>query len=59
MVVRHVIEASKLNTSDAESHGHKDPFDRLLLVQAKSENFFFLTHDIKIQFYQEKCVIVV
>lgn len=26
---------------------HKDPFDKLLLAQAKSENMFFVTHDKK------------
>ena len=61
MAAKHVIEASKLNTSDAESHGHKDSFDRLLLAQAKSENYSFLTHDTKMQFYHEneKCGLVV
>ena len=61
MAAKHVIEASKLNSSDAESHGHKDSFDRLLLAQAKSENYSFLTHDTKMQFYHEneKCVIEV
>lgn len=30
---------------------HKDPFDRLLIAQAKSENFYFLTVDEKILEY--------
>lgn len=30
---------------------HKDPFDRLLISQAKSENFYFLTVDEKILEY--------
>lgn len=37
---------------------HKDPFDRLLLAQAKAENLLFLTHDRKIIFYNESCVIL-
>lgn len=38
---------------------HNDPFDRLLLAQAKVENFSFLTHDELIPDYEEKCVIPV
>ena len=38
---------------------HNDPFDRLVLAQAKVENFSFLTHDELIPGYEEKCVIPV
>lgn len=38
---------------------HKDPFDKLLLAQAKSENMFFVTHDEKIPYYNEPCIIPV
>ena len=37
--------------------GHKDPFDRLLLAQAKAENLNLLTNDGKLSLYPEKCVI--
>ncbi len=57
MTTQHIVEASKLNTSDAEEQGHKDPFDRLLIAQAKSENYSFLTHDSKLKLYHEKVVI--
>ena len=33
------------------SNGHKDPFDRLLIAQALTENLFFLTADRKIMQY--------
>lgn len=59
MTARHVVVCSKLITADAEEHGHKDPFDRLLLAQAKAENYAFLTHDSKLQYYNEKCLIEV
>ena len=59
MTAKHVIECSKLTTSEAEEHGHKDPFDRLLLAQAKAENYSFLSHDSKLQYYYEKCLIAV
>ena len=35
---------------------HRDPFDRLLLVQAKYENMRFVTHDELIPYYNEPCV---
>ena len=56
---KHIVSASCLDTREAEEHDHKDPFDRLLLAQAKAENFSFLTHDSKIEYYHEKCVIKV
>ena len=55
---KHIVAASSLGTSEVDKH-HGDPFDRLLLSQAKSENFTFLTHDDKISLYKEKCVIMV
>ena len=33
--------------------------DRLLLSQAKSENYRFMTHDEMIQHFDEKCIIPV
>ena len=38
---------------------HNDPFDRLLVAQAKVENLSFLTHDELIPGYEEKCIIPV
>ena len=55
---KHIIAASKLDTSAIDKY-HSDPFDRLLLSQARSENFTFLTHDEKMSFYNEKCVTMV
>jgi PIN domain nuclease of toxin-antitoxin system len=59
MSSRHVAEAARLDTAEAESHGHRDPFDRLLVAQAKAENYSFITHDSKIDYYNEKCIIKV
>ena len=36
---------------------HKDPFDRILLAQAKSEGMKFMTHDSLIPYYNESFVI--
>ena len=38
---------------------HKDPYGRLLLAQAKSENYFLMTHDSIIPLFDEKCIISV
>ena len=54
----HILAVHTLTRSDAEKE-HNDPFDRLLLAQAKVENLSFLTHDALIPGYGEKCVITV
>ncbi|MCM1040534.1 MAG: type II toxin-antitoxin system VapC family toxin [Ruminococcus sp.] len=38
---------------------HKDPFDRILLAQAKAEEMKLMTHDALIPYYNESCVISV
>lgn len=38
---------------------HHDPFDRMLVAQAKAENMLFLTHDSLIPYYNEKCIVPV
>ena len=38
---------------------HHDPFDRMLIAQAKAENMSFITHDSLIPYYEEKCIIPV
>ncbi len=38
---------------------HKDPFDRILLAQAKSERMKFMTHDTLIPYYNESFIISV
>ena len=55
MKPEHVITASKLETSTIDKL-HSDPFDRLLLAQAKTENLVFLTHDVKFSLHKERCV---
>ena len=36
---------------------HRDPFDRMLLCQAKAEGMMLLTHDRLLVDYEEPCVI--
>lgn len=37
---------------------HRDPFDRLLIAQAKAEGLVFATHDRLLALYDEPCVSV-
>ena len=36
-----------------------DPFDRMLIAQAKEENMSLITHDGLLPYYDEKCIISV
>ncbi len=38
---------------------HNDPFDRIMLAQAKVENLRFLTHDSLVPYYEEPFIISV
>lgn len=35
---------------------HRDPFDRMLMAQAKFENAYLITHDKRMAAYGEECV---
>ena len=35
---------------------HRDPFDRILITQAKTEGMTLITHDSLLAGYGEKCV---
>lgn len=55
---KHVLKIQSLIRPE-NAPDHNDPFDRLLLAQAKSENMTFMTHDSLIPFYNEKCILPV
>ena len=55
---KHVFALDTL-VRNAEAPRHQDPFDRILLAQAKEENMSFLTHDTMLQSYEEKCIVSV
>ena len=51
----HVLAVGGLHRrSDAPPH--HDPFDRILIAQAKTENMILLTHDSLLSGYEEPCV---
>ena len=55
---KHVYSLETLHR-DGDVPKHNDPFNRILLSQAKTENMSFLTHDTLFQGYHENCVIFV
>lgn len=55
---RHIFTVDTLSRPD-NAPEHHDPFDRLLISQAKSDELAFLTHDSLIPYYNEPCVISV
>ncbi|MBR4825952.1 MAG: type II toxin-antitoxin system VapC family toxin [Spirochaetaceae bacterium] len=46
-------------TRPANAPEHHDPFDRLLISQAKSDGLTFITHDSLIPYYNEPCIMPV
>ena len=54
----HIFLLKTLSRSDGAPK-HNDPFDRMLLAQAKYEDLKFLTHDSQFPYYGEKCVMSV
>ena len=55
----HAVFLKTLSYSSDAPRPHKDPFDRMLISQAKAENMVFLTHDELLPFYKEPCVFLV
>lgn len=56
--VEHVLLLDTLKRPETAPR-HKDPFDRLLIAQAKAEGMLFLTHDALLPDYNESCIIPV
>ena len=54
----HVVELAGLERDESAPY-HNDPFDRILLSQAKAEGFTFLTHDPLFRGYNEPCLVEV
>ena len=52
---RHVLALPKLVAGDA-AIGHKDPFNRIILSQAKADGLMLLTQDRRLLGYEEDCI---
>ena len=55
----HALFLKTLSYSPDAPRSHKDPFDRMLISQAKAENMYLITHDELLPFYNESCVVLV
>lgn len=55
---RHIFSLSSLDR-DVSLPRHNDPFDRIMLAQAKVEGYKFITHDALISGYNEECIVYV
>ena len=55
---KHIYRLKELKRDESEPK-HNDPFDRLLLSQAKSEEMVFITHDSLSPGYKENCIMKV
>ncbi len=53
-----ILACERLDLSTADGV-HKDPFDRMLIAQAKTGGLLFLTHDRILALYHEPLVAVV
>ncbi len=56
---KHCIGLKTLSYSENAPRLHKDPFDKILICQAKTENMLLMTHDSLIPFYNEPCILSV
>ena len=55
---RHVLALSGLKRKKGEPT-HNDPFDRVLIAQAKTEGMTLITHDGLLVGYGERCVLTI
>ena len=53
------IAASSHLIWDGDFEEHKDPFDRMILAQAMVEGMNLMTHDNRIPYFRQDCVIQV
>ena len=58
IINEHAIAVKTLKRSD-DAPRHKDPFDRLLIAQAKSEGMILITQDPLLDGYHERCILTI
>ncbi|MCQ2530909.1 MAG: type II toxin-antitoxin system VapC family toxin [Lachnospiraceae bacterium] len=52
----HIKSIRTLRTKQGCELANYDPFDRMLISQAKTEGAFLLSHDKNFQYYEEPCI---
>jgi len=53
---KHIFALKSLER-DTSLPKHNDPFDRIMLAQAKTERYSFITHDSLVAGYNEECIV--
>ena len=53
---KHILEIRNLRTKPGAVLTNHDPFDRMLIAQAKSEKYVLLSHDRNFEYYGEDCI---
>jgi len=56
MKAKHILALRSLQVKPERIIGNHDPFDKLLLAQAKAEDWILLSHDRNFDNYDEKCI---
>ena len=56
MKAKHVTEIRSLRIKPGTVLTNHDPFDRMLIAQAKSEKYVLLSHDRNFGYYAEDCI---
>ena len=59
MKAQHVLEVRNLKTKQGMVLTNHDPFDRMLIAQAKSERCLLLSHDRNFTNYDEGCIKII
>ena len=54
--ISHIFAFEALRRAEG-APAHKDPFDKLMIAQSKTEGMTFLTHDSLLSDYKEPCVL--
>lgn len=55
---KHIFNLKSLTRME-DAPKHNDPFDRIMISQAKSEGLQFVTHDSLLADYGENCIMIV
>ena len=55
----HVFAVRDLTVRGDRYLGNHDPFDRILIAQAKTEGCLLLTHDTMMECYNERCICMI
>lgn len=58
-ITSHHVEALETLRREADQPPHNDPFDRIMLAQAKADGLRFVTHDSLLPAYREPCLLAV